>query len=503
MDASQRSHTEVGGRQQLDEIYFVQKVKLGQGSFGSVWRAKHRQSGETVSTPMKQMDKASMPKRGVTRHDIEREVKMMKAALWATGDASRRIWSLPNWLIKHDCKTTSSSTKDSGSIYLALEYCDGGDFGDKAGSMLLEVITEARTAEWMRQMCHPCPDLTVSTLNVSLCKLVMNLPADDFSHPRIASQSCELKLADFGLAVYVRPGAPFLSDVLTDKCGTPAFMSPEQHLMPMQSRGYGFPCDMWAAGVSMCAIRVCCNRPAESGDALDSQGKPWPYKQTEDSPLHPKRMSKISVQNIRGNYVNFMMGMTFAGFPPLNPSERQIPFAAEPSPMVEGLGLLEHSQSNTEESMKQAWSPVTTATPRAKVIVGSVRMGYGHHRIAYSALTWALELGGKPFLLAACNASWCCSPLPRQYSRMSRIASNLGGVIDAMWGKMMLQAGSGDANALRCCLALAQKIRGIMAAFPKDTPVISSHPIVGNMAVACGFTKVINLIFDNYPQWLS
>lgn len=53
--------------------------------------------------------------------------------------------------------------------------------------------------------------------------------------------------------------------------------------------------------------------------------------------------------------MNFMMGMTFAGFPPLNPSERQIPFAAEPSPIVEGLGLLEHSQSNTEESMKQAW----------------------------------------------------------------------------------------------------------------------------------------------------
>lgn len=28
--------------------------------------------------------------------------------------------------------------------------------------------------------------------------------------------------------------------------------------------------------------RICCNRPAESGDALDSMGKPWPYKQTED-----------------------------------------------------------------------------------------------------------------------------------------------------------------------------------------------------------------------------
>lgn len=61
----------------------------------------------------------------------------------------------------------------------------------------------------------------------------------------------------------------------------------------------------------------------------------------------------------------------------------------------------------------------------------------------------------------------------------------------------------GDANALRCCLALSQKIRGIMAAFPKDVPVISSHPIVGNMAVACSFKTVINLIFDNYPQLLG
>lgn len=42
---------------------------------------------------------------------------------------------------------------------------------------------------------------------------------------------------------------------------------------------------------------------------------------------------------------------------------------------------------------------MTLSCGRDEVIVGSVRMGYGHHRIAYSALTWALELGGKPFLL--------------------------------------------------------------------------------------------------------
>lgn len=238
--------------------------------------------------------------------------------------------------------------------------------------------------------------------------------------------------------------------------------------------------------------RICCNRPSESGDALDSLNKSWPEKQTED-------FVKLAASCRDRNYVNFMMCMTFSGFPKLNPGERQIPFEVQKSPIVEGLGLLEHSQSNTPETMKQVAQILSSSK---SVIVGSVRMGYGHHRIAYSALTWALELGGKPFLLDIlspdCVEAAVVRNMDKQYSRMSRIASNLGSVIDAMWGKMMLQ---GDANALRCCLALSQKIRGIMAAFPKDVPVISSHPIVGNMAVACGFKNVINLIFDNYPQY--
>jgi hypothetical protein len=61
-----------------------------------------------------------------------------------------------------------------------------------------------------------------------------------------------------------------------------------------------------------------------------------------------------------------MMGMTFAGFPALNPGERQIPFEVQQSPIVEGLGLLEHSQSNTDESMKQAMTRVSGALRRRK-----------------------------------------------------------------------------------------------------------------------------------------
>ncbi|CAE7783713.1 CIPK28 [Symbiodinium sp. CCMP2456] len=238
--------------------------------------------------------------------------------------------------------------------------------------------------------------------------------------------------------------------------------------------------------------RLCCNRPSESGDALDELGKPWPEKQTED-------FVGLEASCRDRSYVNRMMWLTFAGFPKINAWERQVAWEAVPSPIVNGLSLLEQSQSNTPESLKVLAEALKT---QKTVIVGSVRMGYGHHRIAYSALTWALELGGKPFLLDIlspdCIEAAVVRNMDKQYSRMSRIASNLGGVFDAIWGKMMLQ---GDANALRLSLALAQRIRGIMAAFPKDVPVITTHPFVGNMAVACGFKHVINLIFDNLPQY--
>ena len=66
-------------------------MKLGEGSFGTVWRAVDRrrkrlkilfllvarQTNGIVA--VKQLDKANLPKRGVRRSDIERETSVMQA----------------------------------------------------------------------------------------------------------------------------------------------------------------------------------------------------------------------------------------------------------------------------------------------------------------------------------------------------------------------------------------------------------------------------------------
>mmetsp|Transcript_5712 Transcript_5712/g.15709 ORF Transcript_5712/g.15709 Transcript_5712/m.15709 type:complete len:847 (+) Transcript_5712:128-2668(+) len=200
---------------QLEERYFLQKVKLGQGSFGTVWRAIDRKDNITVA--IKQLDKNSLPSRGVRREDIDREIKMMKAC-------------------QHENITKLYETfEDATSIYLALEYCDGGDFGDKVKERGM-AATEGEVAEWMRQMCASIQAMH----SRGICH--RDVKPDNF----MVQGYSTLKLSDFGLAIYPPRGS-----LLQEKCGTPAFMSPEQHRLPKWSAGYSFPADIWAVGVSM------------------------------------------------------------------------------------------------------------------------------------------------------------------------------------------------------------------------------------------------------------
>lgn len=206
------------GGASLEDHYFLQKVKLGEGSFGTVWRAVDRRTNDVVA--IKQLDKASLPRRGVRRSDIEREVAMMQAC-------------------EHANITRLFGTfEDDSKIYLALEYCDGGDFGDKVKERGL-AIQEREVAEWMRQICSAL----VALHSKRVCH--RDIKPDNFMVAGHGSNS-QLKLSDFGLAVYLPRGK-----LLQEKCGTPAFMAPEQHGLPKRSPGYDYAADVWAAGVSM------------------------------------------------------------------------------------------------------------------------------------------------------------------------------------------------------------------------------------------------------------
>eukprot|EP00929_Paragymnodinium_shiwhaense_P018349 TRINITY_DN1287_c0_g1_i1.p1 TRINITY_DN1287_c0_g1~~TRINITY_DN1287_c0_g1_i1.p1 ORF type:complete len:611 (+),score=158.79 TRINITY_DN1287_c0_g1_i1:137-1969(+) len=206
-----------GAATRIDEHFFIQKVKLGQGSFGVVWRAVDKRPGCNGNVvAIKQLDKALLPRRGVKREDIEREITVMKA-------------------VDHENVTQLlDHFEDAKAIYLALEYCEGGDFGDKVKERGM-AVQEPEVADWVGQICASIHALHAK----GICH--RDIKPDNFMvHCGV------LKLSDFGLALYVPKGK-----LLTEKCGTPAFMAPEQHKLPRESRGYSHSCDMWAAGIAM------------------------------------------------------------------------------------------------------------------------------------------------------------------------------------------------------------------------------------------------------------
>ncbi len=141
-------------------------------------------------------------------------------------------------------------------------------------------------------------------------------------------------------------------------------------------------------------------------------------------------------------------------------------------------------------------------------------MGFGHHRIAYAACSWAMHVDSD----APPSSTYSITSKDRTtyfhdllnidspeadlikstdevYSKMSRITSNIGGVVEKLWGKAML---SGDGDALRISGLTAVHLRPLFKDLPLDTPIIATHCYVALAAVSAGFRNVINLVIDNH-----
>jgi len=262
-----------------------------------------------------------------------------------------------------------------------------------------------------------------------------------------------------------------------------------------------------AMGASICRSRCCTNE----GDAREGVVIQQDVVET---------FFKMPASCKDRAFVNMQMRMAYGARGNLDPS-RTIPMVARSSPFVKGLQVympedqpeqtpptqstplgLMGSNMDSHPNLSKLMHLPTHALSGKPVIIGTVRMGFGHHRIAYSAITWALELGAQPYLVdilaTNCPEADRVAAMDKAYSKLSRISSNIGGVVDEIWTRMLLQGGI---NSLRFSCALAEELRPLMDGLPKDHPVIAAHPWIGQIAVACGFETVINLVIDNYPQY--
>ena len=187
-------------------------------------------------------------------------------------------------------------------------------------------------------------------------------------------------------------------------------------------------------------------------------------------------------------------------------STEPIPLELYDSPFIPGLfvtrraGERPANQPQTAQSLDDFFKAHKNKSK--PIVVATIRMGFGHHRLAYSTVSWAMGMGYTTVFHDLLNIKSEEADLlvasDSLYSKLSRFASEMGGITEKALGNLLVQ---GDADALRVANLTASHLMPLVLAYPKDTPIVTTHQVAALACVAAGFTNVVNLVVDNYPQW--
>ncbi|PNJ45669.1 cyclin-dependent kinase 9 [Pongo abelii] len=206
-----------------DEVSKYEKLaKIGQGTFGEVFKARHRKTGQKVALKkvLMENEKEGFPITAL------REIKILQ-------------------LLKHEnvvnlieiCRTKASPyNRCKGSIYLVFDFCEH----DLAG-LLSNVLVKFTLSEIKRVMQMLLNGLYYIHRNKILHR-------DMKAANVLITRDGVLKLADFGLARAFSLAKNSQPNRYTNRVVTLWYRPPE---LLLGERDYGPPIDLWGAGCIM------------------------------------------------------------------------------------------------------------------------------------------------------------------------------------------------------------------------------------------------------------
>ena len=139
------------------------------------------------------------------------------------------------------------------------------------------------------------------------------------------------------------------------------------------------------------------------------------------------------------------------------------------------------------------------------IIVGNIRMGFGHYRISMAMASAAKAMGYTPYWmdLNSYGETTCTKVIGAQndlYSLGSRLSKN------PIFNKLVWEPMNYEGFRALSYNAADQKNAELMAPVyrnvPKDIPVIGTHVWPAQAAVHAGMKYVVNAIPDNWPMAL-
>lgn len=143
--------------------------------------------------------------------------------------------------------------------------------------------------------------------------------------------------------------------------------------------------------------------------------------------------------------------------------------------------------------------------PKNALVVGNIRMGFGHYRISIALASCAKALGYEPYWFDLASFDATGSKMIRKqndmYSLASRISQKSHLFNHFIWeplnseGFRKLTYNSTDQKN-------AELLAPLYHDLPKDIPFIATHVWPSQGAIHAGMTHVVNAIPDNWPMAL-
>ena len=143
--------------------------------------------------------------------------------------------------------------------------------------------------------------------------------------------------------------------------------------------------------------------------------------------------------------------------------------------------------------------------PKNAVIVGNIRMGFGHYRISMAMASCAKALGYEPYWFDLASFDATGSKVIRYQNELYSTASKLSQK-SKLFNKFVWEPLNSEGFKQITYNASDQKVSELMANlladFPKDVPYVATHVWPAQAAIHAGLTHVVNAIPDNWPMGL-
>ena len=139
------------------------------------------------------------------------------------------------------------------------------------------------------------------------------------------------------------------------------------------------------------------------------------------------------------------------------------------------------------------------------LVVGNIRMGFGHYRISIAMASCAAALGYRPYWLDLAGFDATGSKMIQEQNKLYSLASRLSQK-SRLFNRLIWEPLNSEGFRQLTYNAKDQKnaelLVPILASLPKDVPYIATHVWPSQGAVHAGMTHVVNAIPDNWPMAL-